>query len=48
MAPAPTPPATMMDAAMNPSMDPSSIKAAYKAGKLTREQAIGMLKPYGY
>lgn len=35
-------------ASMDPSMDPSSIKAAYKAGKLTREQAVGMLKPYGY
>jgi hypothetical protein len=35
-------------ASMEPSMEPSSIKAAYKAGKLTREQAVGMLKPYGY
>lgn len=33
---------------MDPSMDPSSIKAAYKSGKLTREQAVQMLKPYGY
>lgn len=31
-----------------PSMDPATIKAAYKAGQLTREQAVGMLKSQGY
>jgi hypothetical protein len=39
--PAPSP-------SMDPSMTPDSIKAAYKAGQLTKEQAVGMLKPFGY
>jgi hypothetical protein len=49
IAPAPVAPAVPeAPAPVKPMGSPSQIKAAYKAGKLTRQQAISHLKLHGF